>query len=98
MAERGHRGSWDECKMKIKSLILNKSGNNMVTCPYYDDLDWIIKGDPSMKSGWVSQSLQRDTVPRPPVLMLPEAAIDLFPLGEEETFGEETEGSNGSQG
>lgn len=63
----------------------NKLGINLVTCPYYEELDRIFKGDPSLKSKRVSQSMKRDNVPRVPARRLEDLTIDLFSLNTKES-------------
>lgn len=58
MVERGQNRSGEACRTKDKSLCLaykhicspKTSGNNRVTHPFFKELDYILKGDPSIKT------------------------------------------------
>lgn len=107
MAERGHRRSAEECRTKTKGLRLaykrvlaDKTGNSLVTCPYYEILDRILKGDPSVKTKRVSQSVHRETVPRAEDPPPPENSMNLYPLIEEDKgkVKEEAPSTSSTQG
>ncbi|KAL8219654.1 UNVERIFIED_CONTAM: hypothetical protein K2H54_030169 [Gekko kuhli] len=67
MSVRGHRRSATECCNKTKAMraeykrVLlhnNTSGKQRITCPYYNELHNILKGDPSVKPRRVADSYQ----------------------------------------
>ncbi|KAL8220494.1 UNVERIFIED_CONTAM: hypothetical protein K2H54_048188 [Gekko kuhli] len=67
MAARGHQQSAIECWNKTKGLqsdhkqaLLhnNTSSNNRTTCPYYNELHSILRGDPSVKPRSVADRYQ----------------------------------------
>ena len=65
MHKRGFNRSANECRTKTKSLRqqykyalqeIGKSGNNPKTCPHFELLDSILRGDPSVKALRLSDS------------------------------------------
>ncbi|XP_054827122.1 myb/SANT-like DNA-binding domain-containing protein 7 [Eublepharis macularius] len=66
MALRGHKRTAMECRSKTKTMRLDykkvvahnsTSGNAPITCPYFRELDSILRGDASVKPKRVSRSL-----------------------------------------
>lgn len=71
MVEHGHNCSDEECHSKTKSIRkaytktlvhYEKSDNSPTLCPYYDQLNVILKGDPIVKRCQKFQSLPRVTL------------------------------------
>ncbi|XP_054840248.1 uncharacterized protein LOC129337863 [Eublepharis macularius] len=66
MATRGHRRSALECRSKTKTMRLeykkvvahnNRSGNAPITCPYYRELESILRGDASVHPKRLARSM-----------------------------------------
>lgn len=78
---RDHQRTGEECRMKTKGMKQaykralahnSKSGNSPTTAPFYDQLDSILKGDPTVKRHRLTQSLTREkatTSDNPPQMM-----------------------------
>ncbi|XP_054857572.1 zinc finger and SCAN domain-containing protein 20-like [Eublepharis macularius] len=65
MATRGHRRSALECRSKTKTMRLeykkvvahnSRSGNAPITCPYYKELESILRGDANVKPKRLARS------------------------------------------
>ncbi|XP_054834026.1 myb/SANT-like DNA-binding domain-containing protein 7 [Eublepharis macularius] len=71
MASQGHKRSATECRSKTKTMRLEYkkvvahngiSGNAPITCPYYRELNSILRGDASVKPRRVARSLCVESV------------------------------------
>lgn len=56
MGEKGYRCSWKQCQRRIKHLKLiyrmtKNSGRDKVTCPFYNELDMVLKDIPLLCPG-----------------------------------------------
>ncbi|XP_054841801.1 uncharacterized protein LOC129333886 [Eublepharis macularius] len=89
MATRGHRRSALECRSKTKTMRLEykkvvahngRSGNAPITCPYYRELESILRGDASVKPKRLARSmiLQVMGQVRPEPLVLQAGSEELF--------------------
>ncbi|XP_054851821.1 uncharacterized protein LOC129342295 [Eublepharis macularius] len=89
MSSRGHQRTALECRNKTKAMRLeykrviahnSTSGNGPVTCPYFRELDSILRGDASVKPRRIARSLNLGIGPqeliRPDVIM--EGSEELF--------------------
>lgn len=92
MAERGHKRTWEECRTKTKGLRLaykhvlshnSKPGNSLVTCPYFQQLDRILKGDASVKSRRINHTVLRQSAPKKETSRQ-EANLNILPLNIDE--------------
>lgn len=72
MAARGHRRTAVQCRTKTKGLRLayrrtltynSRPGHAKATCPYFRELDRILRGDASGRPRRVGRGLLRGTVP-----------------------------------
>ncbi|KAL8183318.1 UNVERIFIED_CONTAM: hypothetical protein K2H54_035905 [Gekko kuhli] len=99
MSARGHRRSATECRNKTKAMraeykrVLlhnNTSGKQRITCPYYNELHNILKGDPSVKPRRVADSYQFPPKATASIVTAPEAPLTPAE-GSEELFTIELE-------
>lgn len=72
MAAQGHKHSAEECRNKTKALrqtykktlaFNNKSGHSPTTCPYFDELNSILHGDPNVKKASPQPKPTKETSP-----------------------------------
>lgn len=75
MAKRGHNRTAVECRTKAKALRLeykrvvtlnSQTGSNRATCPYFEELHRILRGDASVKPKRVPRSLNALRKPAEP--------------------------------
>ncbi|XP_054828688.1 uncharacterized protein LOC129325148 [Eublepharis macularius] len=89
MATRGHRRSALECRSKTKTMRLeyekvvahnNRSGNAPITCPYYRELESILRGDASVNPKRIARSMVLQVVGQvqPETLVLQRGSEELF--------------------
>nr|XP_056700089.1 myb/SANT-like DNA-binding domain-containing protein 7 [Euleptes europaea] len=90
MSKRGHNRSAVECRTKAKALRLeykrvvtlnSQMGSNRATCPYFEELHRILRGDASVKPKRVPRSLnalRRPAEPQRPPPMLQEGSEQLL--------------------
>ncbi|XP_054834926.1 zinc finger and SCAN domain-containing protein 29-like isoform X2 [Eublepharis macularius] len=90
MAKRGHHRSAVECRTKAKALRLeykrvvtlnSQTGSNRATCPYFEELHRILRGDASVKPKRVPRSLnslRKIALPQRPPPMLQEGSEQLL--------------------
>ncbi|XP_048345244.1 uncharacterized protein LOC125428715 [Sphaerodactylus townsendi] len=90
MGKRGHNRSAVECRTKAKALRLeykrvvtlnSQVGSNRATCPYFEELHRILRGDASVKPKRVPRSLnalRKPAEPQRPPLSLQEGLEQLL--------------------
>ncbi|XP_054845101.1 uncharacterized protein LOC129336117 [Eublepharis macularius] len=89
MSSRGHRRTALECRNKTKSMRLeykrvmahnSTSGNGPITCPFFRELDSILRGDASVKPKRIARSIS--FAQGPPQISAPREVME----GSEELF------------